>query len=252
LKIVAHRGARLVEPENTLPAFKAALELGANAIEFDAQMSSDGQLVVFHDYSLERTSNGEGRLYEKPVSYLRTLDVGGWFSPTRYGERMPLLAEVLEEFRGKCQFELELKGFTLEYIQAVGKMVADLDLWRDVEITGAPGFLISKFKECFPEARVGTFISAPEPWMSEQLYQRMVCELLTLGRVDVAHISVSHLRPDFMLSLKQRGILVHAANCSCNRTLTIAHELGVDQLSTDDLELAGRTLAQISSQQSIS
>ena len=74
--VFAHRGAKRAAPENTLPAFEAAIRLGADGIELDVQYSSDGKLVIFHDLSLEKTSNGTGRVSAHTFEELRRLDAG--------------------------------------------------------------------------------------------------------------------------------------------------------------------------------
>ena len=79
--IFAHRGACKVAPENTLPAFEAAVRLGADGVELDVQYSSDGGLVVIHNPLLDATSTGTGRVAAHTLDELRSLDAGGWFGP---------------------------------------------------------------------------------------------------------------------------------------------------------------------------
>lgn len=94
--IIAHRGASKKAPENTMASFKKALELGANGIELDVHLSSDGHLVVTHDEQLERTSNGKGLVKDKSLDELKSLDFGSWFSPEFKNEKIPTLEEVLD------------------------------------------------------------------------------------------------------------------------------------------------------------
>ncbi len=106
--IVAHRGASAVAPENTMSAFLRAIEAGADAIEFDVQASSDGQLVVIHDSTIDRTTDGTGAVFETDGATIAGLDAGSWFSPDHAGERVPTLADVLD--LDDLGFELELYG----------------------------------------------------------------------------------------------------------------------------------------------
>jgi glycerophosphoryl diester phosphodiesterase len=99
---IGHRGARGHEPENTLRSIRRALELGANAIEIDV-WCVDGELVVFHDSKLDRTTNGRGLLARKSFAYLRTLDAG-------QGERIPTLREIFETVARRAAINVELKG----------------------------------------------------------------------------------------------------------------------------------------------
>ena len=102
MRCIGHRGAKGYLPENTLGSIRKALDLGARYIEIDIY-NIEGNLAVFHDFRLERTSNGEGYLQDQKFDYLRTLDAGN-------GERIPTLLEVCQEIKGKACLNIELKG----------------------------------------------------------------------------------------------------------------------------------------------
>jgi glycerophosphoryl diester phosphodiesterase len=106
---VAHRGAREIAPENTLAAFYAAAELGADGVEFDVQLTADGFPVVFHDRALERVTDGTGPLFEQPLAALRELDAGTHFNPAFAGERIPTLDEALDACSAHFALNIELK-----------------------------------------------------------------------------------------------------------------------------------------------
>jgi glycerophosphoryl diester phosphodiesterase len=91
------------EPENTLRSFRKALDMDCHMVELDVQRCRTGELVVFHDDTLERTTNGTGLIREKTLEELRTLDAGK-------GEKIPLLEEVLDAIQGKSRVNIELKG----------------------------------------------------------------------------------------------------------------------------------------------
>jgi glycerophosphoryl diester phosphodiesterase len=105
--VIAHRGASGTSPENTLAAFRRAVELGADMIELDAQLTRDGAVVVIHDYTLERTTSGGGAVHETTLADLRRLDAGAWFDTAFRGERVPTLAETLAAV--PLAFNVELK-----------------------------------------------------------------------------------------------------------------------------------------------
>ena len=96
-------------PENTLAAFRAAIAAGADMIELDVHLTRDNEVVVIHDDTLERTTNGKGNVAEKTLAELKSLDAGSWFNPRFAGERIPTLAEVLEIARGRILVNIELK-----------------------------------------------------------------------------------------------------------------------------------------------
>ena len=93
--VVGHRGWLARCPENTLASLRAAADLGVGALEFDLYLSSDGHMVVIHDASVDRTTDGTGRVQEMTLAELKRLDAGGWFAPEFAGERIPTLDEVL-------------------------------------------------------------------------------------------------------------------------------------------------------------
>ncbi len=94
--VCAHRGDNRCAPENTVPAFKLAVEKGAHQIEFDVRRSKDGRLVVIHDATLDRTTNGTGPVASRTFAELRRLDAGSWKGPEWKGTRIPTFREVLE------------------------------------------------------------------------------------------------------------------------------------------------------------
>jgi glycerophosphoryl diester phosphodiesterase len=107
--VVAHRGFSGVAPENTLAAFKRAIDLGVDMIELDVHLSKDGQVVVIHDDTLNRTTNGKGKVAHHTLNELKQLDAGSWFGKQFSGEKIPMLKEVLELTRGRMLLNIELK-----------------------------------------------------------------------------------------------------------------------------------------------
>jgi glycerophosphoryl diester phosphodiesterase len=110
LIVIAHRGASGYAPENTMAAFKKALELKADYIELDVQMTKDGELVVIHDTNVSRTTNSEGEVKDFTYQELKKLDAGKWFHMKFSGQRIPSLQEVISEFHGKLKLLIEIKN----------------------------------------------------------------------------------------------------------------------------------------------
>jgi glycerophosphoryl diester phosphodiesterase len=108
--VIAHRGASGTRPENTLAAFRQAVTLGADMIELDVQLTRDGEVVVIHDDTLDRTTDGRGPVGGRTLDQLRQLDAGRWFGPAWAGERIPTLAEVLAEIALPVNVELKPAG----------------------------------------------------------------------------------------------------------------------------------------------
>ncbi|MDR9418832.1 glycerophosphodiester phosphodiesterase [Gracilimonas sp.] len=107
--VIGHRGASAYHPENTMIAFKAAYEMGAEMIELDLTLSKDGVPLVIHDETLDRTTNGTGNVSDYTLSEIKELDAGSWFSSEHEGEPVPTLEEVLKFAKGKIAVNIEIK-----------------------------------------------------------------------------------------------------------------------------------------------
>jgi glycerophosphoryl diester phosphodiesterase len=114
MKLVAHRGASGFCPENTIPSFQKAVEMGAKMIELDVQMTKDGEIIVFHDFTVERTSNGNGFIKDLTLEYLKTLDAGKWFNKDFTGTRISTLKEVFEIIPSTIIVNVELKKLGID------------------------------------------------------------------------------------------------------------------------------------------
>ena len=108
--VIAHRGASGTRPENTLAAFRQAEALGAPMVELDVQLTRDREVVVIHDWTLTRTTNGRGRVASRTLAEIQRLDAGSWFDPHYAGERIPTLREVLDAIRASVNVELKALG----------------------------------------------------------------------------------------------------------------------------------------------
>jgi glycerophosphoryl diester phosphodiesterase len=109
VEIIAHRGASLLAPENTMAAFEKAIDYGIDRIKFDVQLSKDSKLVVIHDHTVDRTTNGSGYVKDFTLRDLKKLDAGSWFSEEFYREKIPTFNEVLKKYSGKVNFLVEIK-----------------------------------------------------------------------------------------------------------------------------------------------
>lgn len=114
-RIIAHRGASAYAPENTLASFKKAIELGADILELDVHQTKDSHLVVIHDASVNRTTNGKGNVNDLTLEQIKTLDAGSWFSKEFTGEKIPTLNEVFNITPDSVTLLIELKYGSDEY-----------------------------------------------------------------------------------------------------------------------------------------
>jgi len=150
-KIIAHRGASAHAPENTIAAFQLALEQGADGIELDVMLSKDGHLVVIHDNTVDRTTDGKGAVRDMTLEELKSLDAGG-------GQRIPTLEEVLELFGGRFIINIELSNYVSIFnklpIEAA-KMVKNHQLGKSVIMSSFNPFNLPRFHAILPEVDLG-------------------------------------------------------------------------------------------------
>ena len=109
LTIIAHRGASKEAPENTLPAVRRAVKMGVDAIEVDVRLTLDGQPILLHDETLDRTTNSAGSVAATPARKFQNVDAGSWFHPQFAHERVPLLSEFLAAVPASIWINLHVK-----------------------------------------------------------------------------------------------------------------------------------------------
>lgn len=110
--ILAHRGDQVHAPENTLPAFELAIQKGADGIELDVKLTSDDRVIVIHDMTVDRTTNGKGRVASFALDAIRKFDAGGWFDAKFGGVKVPLLEEVFETVGRDKLINIELTNYS--------------------------------------------------------------------------------------------------------------------------------------------
>ena len=166
--LLAHRGLVRHAPENTLPAFAAAVELGIS-IEVDVYQTRDGHLVVIHDDTVDRTTNGKGRVVEMTLAEIRKLDAGSWIHPRYTGLKVPTLEEVFLLVRQQQRVPVTL-GLNMKNNLAIGQpeqpgierrvvdLVARYDLLDQVFVFGQPRESSQRFKEISPKIRTTAWI----------------------------------------------------------------------------------------------
>lgn len=161
---IAHRGAAGECPENTFAAFERAVELGAEYIEIDVQLTKDNHIVVIHDFTIDRTTNGKGKVKDFTYNELQKFDAGSWFSPAFKGERIPLFKDVLTKYSGKIGLLIEFKKPSnypgIE--QLVAKEISN-QLFNEEEIIVQSFDLqsLKKFQSFLPKIPIGLLINYP-------------------------------------------------------------------------------------------
>lgn len=124
-KVIAHRGFSGIAPENTLAAFKKALELKVDYIELDIHLTKDNQVVVIHDKTINRTTDGKGKVNELTLEEIKRYDAGSWFSSEYKNEKIPSLEDVMELVNGKATLFIEVKRGDIFY-SGIEQLTLDL------------------------------------------------------------------------------------------------------------------------------
>ncbi|MDZ7637857.1 MAG: glycerophosphodiester phosphodiesterase family protein [Bryobacterales bacterium] len=160
--IIAHRGSSADRPENTLSAYRRAIEAGADAIEIDLRLTNDGHLVSFHDGTLDRTTGVSGSIESTSLEEVRKLDAGSWFGAGYEGERIPTFSEILNLAKGRIVVFIDLKDGDEGYARQV---VEDLRHWGDPKetILGVRSVAAAVYyRRHLPQTRQAGLIPKPE------------------------------------------------------------------------------------------
>ncbi|MEE9284923.1 MAG: glycerophosphodiester phosphodiesterase family protein [Dehalococcoidia bacterium] len=162
VRVVGHRGAPALAPENTLASFAKALEMGVDFVEVDVHLSRDGALVVIHDHTLDRTTDGRGLVGQRSLEEIKRLDAGSWFDRRFAGERIPTLDEVLELVGGRCAVAVEIKNGPIFYEGIEGAVLASLERHGALGRAMVMSFdhpTALRFKELAPESHTGVLFA---------------------------------------------------------------------------------------------
>lgn len=158
MKIYAHRGSSGTHPENTIAAFEAAAKLPIFGVELDVHLTKDGELVVIHDESIDRTSSGTGYVKDLTLTELRTYDYGSWFSSEFANESIPTLKEVLNIFKDTSHhINIELKSDIFPYEGLGGKVLYEIETLGIADRVVVSSFdheAIREFKKSAPHVEV--------------------------------------------------------------------------------------------------
>lgn len=155
---IAHRGASKIAPENTLAAFNKAIEIGVDAIEFDLHGTADGEIVVIHDPSLDRTTDLRGPVNQTTLETIKRADAGSWFNQQFTGEPVPTLAEALECITGKTMAVLEIKDSLIS--EAVVEKVRDMNALEQIVIISFHVSVLQTVRQLEPRIPTGYLIGS--------------------------------------------------------------------------------------------
>lgn len=236
--IISHRGYSAKYPENTLAAFEAAIAVGAEMIELDVMLSRDRRLVVIHDESLERTTNGKGAVADHTLAELKQLDAGSWYHVRFADQRLPELSEVLDLVKNRIYVNIEIKSEAYEPhhpADAIETQVVELLRQHNL----VPESMISSFNPhvleqvaSMPEAPVIAFIS-------DKPADKSTVKMCT-------RINAFSWHPDYKIVTSKQvnmmhanGIKVFPYTVDTQEDYNRMRDMKVDGVITDDPVMAG-------------
>lgn len=154
--IIAHRGAAGEAPENTLASFRLAVEQGCDGIELDVHLSRDGEIIVIHDETVDRTTDGTGAVSGMTLEEIKRLDAGSWFHETFTGERIPTLEEVFAVVPGRVMINVEIKrSETGEMPVRLIRLMKRCDRMASVVVSSFDHGCLLELKRLEPSIRIG-------------------------------------------------------------------------------------------------
>jgi glycerophosphoryl diester phosphodiesterase len=222
--VIAHRGASSYAPENTLAAFDLALGMGVHQLELDVHFSRDGHIVVIHDETVDRTTNGSGLVADKTLAELRGLDAGSWFGDKFAAERIPTFGEVLERYKGRVHLHTEIKGRMERLAQRTADLVRGYGMADQVTITSFRKTPLEEVRAYAPELPTGWLVTE----VSDEVVAR--ARALTLTQICPRANTVT---PELVRRLHAEGFVVRAWGVADEALMRQVVEAGADGMTVN-------------------
>ncbi len=220
--VIAHRGASAYAPENTLAAFDLALDLGCRHLELDVNVTSDGHIVVMHDDTVDRTTNGAGPVGSQTLTELRALDAGAWFGAQFAGERIPTFAEVLEHYDGRLHLHTELKGRAAQLASGTADLVRQYGMVEHVAVTSFQYLRLAEIRAYAPELPTG--------WLVSEVSDGTMAQALGLTQICPKADSVT---PALVRRLHAEGFVVRAWGVADEALMRQVVQAGADGMTVN-------------------
>ncbi len=237
----AHRGASHDAPQNTLAAFRLALETGADGVELDVQVCRDGEVVVIHDFTVDATTDGQGRVKDKPLAELKELDAGSWFDARFAGQRIPTLQEVMVEVGPQLLLNIELKTKGLDSASLaaeVVRLIEDHNLGHRAIVSSFNPLALRQVKRLNPRINTGLLYFFDLPGhLARSL-------LIFLGHPDALHPEKGLITRKYVAWAKARGYRVNAWTVDEPAEMERLIALGVDGIITNRPDVLNEVLAE--------
>jgi len=231
---VGHRGAKGHAPENTMISFMMGTDMGVSAVETDVHLSKDGEVVLIHDHTVDRTANGHGFVKDLTLAELKKLDAGSWYDARFAGERIPTLAELLAWAKDRVGVAIEIKNGPIYYpgiAEKTIRLLREHGMERQVILISFDHFVLREAKQIAPEIATGI------------LYVGGLVDAVAAARAalaDALHPNWAFVTPELVRTVHEVGLAISPWNPNDLPTLRMLSQMGVDSVGTDYPELFGQ------------
>jgi glycerophosphoryl diester phosphodiesterase len=222
--VIAHRGASSYAPENTIAAFDLALQMGAHHLELDVHLTRDDYLVIIHDDTVDRTTNGAGPVASQTLAGLQVLDAGAWFGEAFVGAHIPTLAEVLTRYHGRVHLHIELKGHTAHLPQRTVDLVRTHGMALHVTFTSFQHTHLQTMRACAPEFPTG--------WLVGEISDAVIAQAHALGCTQLCP-RASLVAPGLVQRLHAEGFIVRAWGVANEALMRQVVDAGADGMTVN-------------------
>jgi len=241
-RVIAHRGANHLAPQNTIPAFEKAVQLGAQGMENDVHLTRDGEIVICHDYTIDETSNGTGFISDYSYEELLRFDFGGYFSEEYRGTKIPTLAECFEVCRPMALLNVEIKSPRDAHSPIARRTVAlarDMGLMEQLLISSFDKDILAAARAADPSVQTALLYSIDEkecPNLAD-LLEDYVGFAKSIG-VNALHPFLMYMDEDYCENCHKAGLRVHPWTANKEFAIEAFVEWGCDGIITDLPDLA--------------
>jgi glycerophosphoryl diester phosphodiesterase len=238
--VIAHRGSSATAPENTLAAFQLAADQEADAIELDVDLTRDGHMIVMHDDTIDRTTDGHGRVADLTLEEIRRVDAGAWRSADFKDERVPLLEEVFEEMGRWLLINVEIKGMSLlghGLEEKVAALIAKHDLIDRVLVSSFNPLALRRVKHVDSRLACGLLVAPDSPIFLQQAWLASL-----IPHLDARHPHHSQVNKAAVEQWHAQGLVVNTWTANQAGVIHALRQAGVDGIIGDNPVLIRETL----------
>lgn len=241
LQTTAHRGYSEIAPENTLISFRMAMEHNPDYVECDVHQTSDGEIVVMHDGSVDRTTDGSGQISGMDIDTIWRLDAGRWFHPDFAGEKVPLLSELLDLCRGKVKVMVEIKDEWVE--ENVYRLIGRAGMLDGVMIISFHHSVGVRLKSLDPEIPFARLIWSDHPIHGNEA--EALADTLAAGNASILGLNYGATTQELVDVMHGHGMRVSVWTVDTADDILKMARLGVDIITSNDIVLLVKTLAEM-------